>query len=399
MEEHIYSVSELTREIKQVLETRFPRLWVEGEISNFKSHSSGHFYFTLKDENSQIRCAMWRFRAKDLLFRPEDGMKVLAQGDIQVYERGGNYQLIVNRLQPAGIGDLQLAFEQLKKKLHSEGLFDEVHKKQIPIYPECIGVITSPTGAAICDIISVVSRRFPAVQIILYPVRVQGPGAAAEIAQAISGFNEQEEAEVLIVGRGGGSLEDLWAFNEENVARAIFASEIPVISAVGHEIDYSIADFVADRRAPTPSAAAEMVVRDRQELFGVLAYYREKFSNSLIQKVSNLHEQIQNLRRSYAFRRPEDVIFQKMQRLDELNKIIQLAVQHNLQIKQQKMQNLKNQVRTLSPVSVLQRGYSICYKDNLVVKDVKQVQALDMVQVKLARGQFISQVQMLGEEK
>jgi len=264
MEEKIYTVSELTREIKQVLETGFPCLWVEGEISNFKRHSSGHLYFTLKDENSQIRCAMWRYRANDLIFRPEDGMKVLVQGNLQVYEPGGYYQIIVQQVQPAGVGELQLAFEQLKKKLYAEGLFDEAHKKPIPIFPERIGVITSPTGAAIRDIISVITRRFPIAQIILAPVRVQGPGAKEEIVQAIQDFNEFGEVDVLIVGRGGGSLEDLWAFNEEVVARAIFTSKIPIISAVGHEIDFSISDFVADRRAPTPSAAAEMAVPDRK---------------------------------------------------------------------------------------------------------------------------------------
>ncbi|HFE62791.1 MAG TPA: exodeoxyribonuclease VII large subunit, partial [Caldithrix sp.] len=249
MEKRVYTVSDLTREIKQVLESSFPRLWVEGEISNLKRHSSGHLYFTLKDSNSQLNCAMWRFRVGQLLFQPQDGMKVLVEGDVQVYERGGYYQLIVNQIQPAGIGDLQLAFEQLKKKLHAEGLFDESHKKRLPQFPERIGVVTSPTGAAIRDIVSVVSRRFPGVQLIINPVRVQGETAKEEIAQAIREFNEYGKVDVLIVGRGGGSLEDLWAFNEEVVARAIFDSKIPVISAVGHEIDYSISDFVADRRA------------------------------------------------------------------------------------------------------------------------------------------------------
>ncbi len=253
MDRHIYTVSSLTHEIKMLLETSFPRLWVEGEISNYKAHSSGHIYFTLKDENAQIRCAMWRFKAGELLFRLEDGLKVIVEADIQVYEKSGNYQLIVQQLQPAGIGALQLAFEQLKQRLRAEGLFDEAHKKPLPTFPERVGVITSPTGAAIRDIISVVHRRFPAVQLILYPVRVQGEGAAEEIVHAIKDFNEFKEVDVLIVGRGGGSLEDLWAFNEEKVARAIYASRIPVVSAVGHEVDFSISDFVADRRAATPT--------------------------------------------------------------------------------------------------------------------------------------------------
>jgi len=399
MEERIYTVGELTREIKEVLESSFPRIWVEGEISNFKRHSSGHLYFTLKDEKAQISCAMWRYRANDMLFRIEDGMQVLVQGDVQVYERGGIYQLIVYQLQPAGVGALQLAFEQLKKKLFAEGLFDETHKQPIPIYPERIGVVTSPTGAAIRDIISVISRRFPGVELLIYPVKVQGEGAAEEIAEAIHHFNEYGEVDVLIVGRGGGSLEDLWAFNEEIVARAIYHSRIPVISAVGHEIDFSIADFVADRRAATPSAAAEMVVRDRKELHGILEYYRERLSQQLLNEIQSYRERIQNLRQSYAFRRPEDVIFQKMQRLDELSKNMQTAVLHLLQIKQQQLQSYHNQIRALSPTAILQRGYSICYKDGAVVKDVAQLGVLDMVQVKLARGQFISQVQMLGESE
>lgn len=399
MDERIYSVSELTRQIKEVLETSFPRLWVEGEISNFKHHSSGHFYFTLKDEKAQIRCAMWRFRAQNLPFRLEDGMKVLVQADLQVYEQGGSYQLIVQQLQPSGIGALQLAFEQLKKKLFNEGLFEESRKRPIPAYPERIGVITSPTGAAIRDIVSVIRRRFPSVEILLYPVRVQGPGAAQEIARAIEIFNEFGEIDVLIVGRGGGSLEDLWAFNEEVVARAIYNSRIPVISAVGHEIDYSIADFVADRRAPTPSAAAELVVRDRRELAGVLAYYQEKLATTLQNKIQNHRDKLRQFQRSYAFRRPEDLVYQKIQRLDELSRHIDTAMQHQLKTRRQRLEILQKQLRALSPQAVLNRGYSICYKDGEVVRDVKQVQVLDMVQVKLARGQFISQVQLIGESE
>ncbi|MBN2364871.1 MAG: exodeoxyribonuclease VII large subunit [Calditrichaeota bacterium] len=399
MERHIHSVSSLTRQIKEVLEKSFPRLWVEGEISNFKKHSSGHLYFTLKDENSQIRCAMWKFKAGELLFRVEDGMKVLVEGDIQVYERSGNYQLIVQQLQPAGMGELQLAFEQLKKKLHGEGLFDPGHKKSLPIYPERVGVVTSPTGAAIRDIVSVVTRRFPACQIILYPVRVQGAGAAEEIANAVSAFNSYGNVNVLIVGRGGGSLEDLWAFNEEVVARAIYASEIPVISAVGHEIDYSISDFVADRRAPTPSAAAEMVVPDRKELQGVLDYYDEKLSEILKQKIKNARDRIEAYRKSYGFRKPEDVVFQKYQRLDEISRLLVISLHHQLQMHRQRVMNVSHQLQALSPLNVLKRGYSICYKDGEIIKDIKQVHMLEMVQVKLHRGQFLSQIQMLGESE
>jgi len=397
MNRNIYSVSSLTHEIKTLLETSFPRLWVEGEISNFKAHSSGHLYFTLKDENAQIRCAMWRFKAGELLFRLEDGLKVVAEADLQVYEKSGSYQLIIQQMQPAGIGALQLAFEQLKKRLQAEGLFDEAHKKVLPEFPERIGVITSPTGAAVRDIISVIGRRFPAAQIILYPVRVQGEGAAEEISKAIQDFNEYREIDVLIVGRGGGSLEDLWAFNEEKVARAIYASKIPVISAVGHEVDFSISDFVADRRAATPSAAAEMVVPDRKELSGVLFYFQEKMIQNILQQINNYRNELQNLKRSYAFRRPEDLIFQKMQRLDEISRLLVSEINHMLTLQQQNLTSRLQQLRSLNPLEILRRGYSICYKDGKVIKDIKQLQMLDMVQIKLAKGQFLSQVQMLGE--
>ncbi len=397
----IYRVSELTREIKQVLEMSFPRLWVEGEISNFKRHSSGHLYFTLKDEGSQISCAMWRFRANGLLFEPRDGMQVLVEGEVQVYEKGGYYQLIVHQIQPAGVGALQLRFEQLKQKLRAEGLFEEIHKKALPEYPERVGVVTSPTGAAIRDIISVIRRRFPSVEILLYPVRVQGEGAAEEIARAIREFNIYGQVDVLIVGRGGGSLEDLWAFNEEEVARAIFESRIPVISAVGHEVDFSIADFVADRRAPTPSAAAEMAVKDRLELLGVLRYYQEKLAGLLLQRLKHTRERIQAIQNSYAFRKPGDLIYQKMLRVDELERLLQQSLGHSLALRRQRLDALRLQLEALNPAAILRRGYSITFKNGQIVKDVNQLDVLDIVQVQLARGQFLSQVQLLGssEEK
>ena len=266
MREKIYTVTEITKEIKSILEENFPALWVEGEISNYLLHSSGHRYFSLKDENVQIRCTLWRFRGDELQFEPADGMKVIVWGAITVYERNGQYQLDVIELIPAGLGKLEIAFRRLKEKLFKEGLFDEEHKKPIPEFPEAIGMVTSPTGAAIRDIIRIIRSRFPSVKIIVNPVRVQGEGAAEEIAQAIKEFNEYKKIDVMLVGRGGGSVEDLWAFNEETVARAIYESEIPIISAVGHQIDFVISDFVADSRAPTPSAAAQMVVEERDEL-------------------------------------------------------------------------------------------------------------------------------------
>ncbi|MGB2768335.1 MAG: exodeoxyribonuclease VII large subunit, partial [Candidatus Zixiibacteriota bacterium] len=266
MENRVYTVTEITREIKSLLERNLPAVWVQGEISNYLLHSSGHRYFTLKDENSQIKCTLWKFRGERLQFQPADGISVMAWGNVTVYERGGQYQLDVAELVPVGLGELEIAFQRLKEKLFGEGLFDEEHKKPVPQFPESIGVVTSPTGAVVRDIIKIVLSRFPSVQIIVNPVRVQGEGAAEEIAGAIREFNRYKKIDMMIVGRGGGSLEDLWAFNEEVVARAIAVSSIPVVSAVGHEIDVTISDLVADCRALTPSEAAELVTPRRDQL-------------------------------------------------------------------------------------------------------------------------------------
>lgn len=397
IERQVYTVTHLTRQIKELLENSFPRLWVEGELSNFKRHTSGHLYFTLKDENAQISCAMWRFRAGTLLFAPESGMKVLLEGDVQVYEKGGNYQLIVQQMQPAGVGALQLAFEQLKRKLHAEGLFDAAHKKPLPAFPERIGVITSPTGAAIRDIISVLTRRFPGIEILLYPVRVQGDGAAQEIAEAIADFNRYGAVDLLIIGRGGGSLEDLWAFNEEVVARAIYASKLPVISAVGHEVDYSIADFVADHRAPTPSAAAEIAVRDRREVAGELNYYREKLTAVFRKQIDHQRTRLQRIQEGYAFRRPLDTIYQSNQRLDELQRSIGASLNYYLQLQRSRLEKLQQQLRAVNPEAILQRGFSICYKDGEIVKDIAQLEENDPVRIQLANGWFDAEVQQKGD--
>ncbi|MEZ4745753.1 MAG: exodeoxyribonuclease VII large subunit [Calditrichia bacterium] len=387
-----YSVSQLTRDIKSVLEQSFPRLWVEGEISNYKRHSSGHIYFTLKDESAQISCAMWKFRAAQLAFLPQDGIKVLVEGDVQVYERSGNYQLIIQQIQPAGVGALQMAFEQLKRRLLAEGLFDDAHKKTLPLFPGSVGVITSPTGAAIRDIVSVIQRRSPATKIMMLPVRVQGAGAAEEIAAAIGTFNKYQNVDVLIVGRGGGSLEDLWAFNEEIVARAIFDSTVPVISAVGHEVDFSIADFVADHRAPTPSAAAEIAVRDWREIQGQLNYFHEKMGSLLHKRLDNLRDQLTNWQNSYAFRRPLDLVFQHRQRLDELQRSLTNNVNHAIQMRQVNLKHIQTQLNSLNPDAILKRGYSIATRNGKILTDASQLANGDSVHIRLASGGFDSTV-------
>src|ERR1700690_724364 len=278
-ERRVWKVSELTDRIRDLLETAFPDVWVEGEVSNCNAGKSGHLYFPLKDARASIRCVCFRDQVRGLKFRPEEGLHVTVRGGLSVYDVRGEYQIYVTNIEPGGLGALQLAFEQLKKRLQDEGLFDQARKKPLPVLPLCIGVVTSPTGAAIRDILRVLKRRFPNAQVSLYPVKVQGAGSAVEIVQALRHFNQTKTVDVLILTRGGRSLEDLWAFNEEILARAIFASQIPVITGVGHETDFTIADFVADLRAPTPSAAAEIVVKSRQEFERHIAEYHRQIAH------------------------------------------------------------------------------------------------------------------------
>jgi exodeoxyribonuclease VII large subunit len=326
----VWKVSELTDRIGALLEGSFPDVWIEGEVSNFHSAQSGHLYFTLKDANSQIRCACFREQARGLKFRPEDGLHVTIRGSLGVYQQRGEYQVYVSYIEPVGAGALQLAFEQLKKKLQSEGLFDEARKKPLPILPRCIGVITSPTGAAIRDILRVLKRRFANVHLQLYPVKVQGDGAAREIVSALRHFNRVRFADVLILARGGGSLEDLWAFNEEIVARAIAESGIPVITGVGHEIDFTIADFVADLRAPTPSAAAEIVVRSRQEFERQIAEHQRRLVHHVRYLLSERRHRVRDLETHRGFRQLEALVRQSRQRVDELSAALGLVLRARL---------------------------------------------------------------------
>ena len=387
-ERRVYSVSEITREIKTLLEDGLNALWIEGEISNFKRHSSGHLYFSMKDAECQISCVMWRGRNQGLLFQPEDGMKVRVFGDISVYERHGRYQLDVAQMIPAGVGELQMAFEALKRRLDEEGLFRSEHKKLLPEFPERIGIVTSPTGAAIRDIVSVIRRRFPSVSLILTPVHVQGEGASGEIAEAIRQFNAYDDVDLLIIGRGGGSMEDLWAFNEEVVARAIFQSEIPVISAVGHEVDFSIADFVADVRAPTPSAAAELAVRDREELLFTLHYCRGRMIQALEMRVSYIKERLQSMERSYGFRWPMDRVREYRMRLDDVSRRLETVLQRCIEGNRSEVTRLEGSLQALSPDSVLGRGYSITtrIKDGDVVLRSEDLDEEEEVRIRFHEG-------------
>lgn len=384
----VLSVSDLTQIIKSLLEEELDALWLTGEISNFKRHSSGHFYFSLKDENSQLPCVMWAGRNRALLFAPEDGMQVMAHGRVTVYDKRGYYQFETWQMQPAGLGALQLAFEQLKRRLQHEGLFDPERKRPLPAYPERVGIVTSPTGAAIRDFISVLRRRWPAIKIILRPVRVQGQGAAEEIAAAIREFNEFVEVDVLLIGRGGGSLEDLWPFNEEIVARAIAASEIPVVSAVGHEIDFSISDFVADMRAATPSVAAELIVREasvvKQELYGLL----KRAYLSWRQTLAYHRQQLNAFARSYAFRKPQDLVHQRTQQLDDLQHRLELSIARLLESRKQSVHNAHARLRALSHDSILKRGFAMIRRtsDEALLTTAEAARAESDLQIRFHDG-------------
>jgi len=389
------TVSGLTQQIKMLLETGLAPVWITGEISNFKRHTSGHFYFSLKDEDAQISCVMWAGRNRSLPFLPQDGKQVLAHGQVTVYGKRGNYQFEVWQMQPAGVGALQMAFEQLKRRLHAEGLFDDARKKPLPAFPETVGIVTSRTGAAIRDLVSILRRRWPAIKIILRPVRVQGEGAAEEIAQAIGEFNEYKEADVLIVGRGGGSLEDLWAFNEEIVARAIYASKIPIVSAVGHEIDFSISDFVADVRAATPSAAAELVAPDAAEVKRQLQGLAYQSFRQLQRLLQMQRERLNRFASSYGLRQPLDQVRQRSQQLDDLQRRLQLALQNRLAIWKQQLKAKEQRLRALSHENILQRGFAIVYRevDKKLVHEARELQVDDSIHIQFGVGSADAKVE------
>jgi exodeoxyribonuclease VII large subunit len=435
---YILTVSELTQQIKATLEVKFSDVWIEGEISNLRIPPSGHVYFTLKDDYSQIRAVLFRMKARALRFVPEDGLHVTCRGRVSLYEKRGDYQLILEEMEPRGIGALQLAFLQLKEKLEKEGLFDASQKKPIPLLPQMIGIVTSPTGAVIQDMIQIIQRRFENISLLLYPVRVQGEGASEEIADGIRTFNRMRDVDVIIVGRGGGSLEDLWAFNEEAVARAIYNSKIPVISAVGHETDYTIADFVADLRAPTPSAAAELVVKNKRDLERSLNYLRSRLDSQVSNYLEDLRIHLTHLKRSLAepTRRIEDYLF----RLDDLVNRSRRSLQWNirrtsercinlgqrlnlrspvyrlktlesslletgrrlerdikliLDVREQKLRAMMGKLESLSPLSILERGYSITRKlpSLQILRDADQASIGDQVEVKLHRGTLFCDVE------
>lgn len=395
----IYSVTQLNHEIRTLLEGQYPVVWVEGEISNFKHHTSGHMYLTLKDDRSQISSVFFSRVNQGLKFEVKDGLKVLALGRISLYEARGQYQLYIERLEPQGMGALQLAFLQLKEKLEKEGLFSPEHKKPIPKFPRVVGVVTSPTGAAIRDILNVVNRRFHGTSVLLNPVRVQGDGAAEEIARAIREMNELGGLDVLIVGRGGGSLEDLWAFNEERVARAVFDSKIPIISAVGHEIDWTICDLVADLRAPTPSAAAELVVQNREEIEVRMHDYDIRMQKAVSQLLQVKRDQLESLCSSYAFKQPLALTQQFSQRLDELLRQFQNYLKSCVARKGQLLETLAGKLHALSPLAILARGYSLTFNvEGELLKDAWKIKIGETIETRLKQGKIFSTVKGIKNE-
>ncbi len=441
----IYSISRLLRETRAILEGSFPLLWIDGEISNFSRPSSGHMYFSLKDEAAQVRCAMFRNRNLQLRFKPENGMHVLVRARVTLYEARGDFQIVVEHMEEAGLGALQRAFEELKARLGKEGLFETGRKLPVPVLPKRIGVITSPTGAAIRDILSVLKRRFPAIPVLIYPVSVQGEQAAGEIAATIQLADSRQECDVFILARGGGSLEDLWAFNEEVVARAIYACETPLVSAVGHEVDFTIADFVADQRAPTPSAAAELVTPDQHELQQRLAKQLARLARQIRGVLHQSDQTLGWLKKRLHQQHPARGLQLKAQRLDELELRLQRQVkivlerrryrlgrlnsrlQRHAPVRQlahlnQRRQNLEQRLhhawerlmtqkrqrlamssRTLdsvSPLATLQRGYAIVQDldTKKVYRDAAELNAGDTVSARLSKGSLVCTVDEVKEE-
>src|SRR2546430_3353021 len=434
----IWSVSDLTGRIRDLLAGEFTDVFVEGEVSNAHAAQSGHLYFTLKDNHAQIRCVCFRTQLARLKFRPEDGLHVTVRGSISVYESRGEYQFYVEHVEPVGLGALQLAFEQLKKRLQAEGLFSADRKKPLPLLPSRIGLITSPSGAAVRDVVRILRRRFPNVHLTVFPVRVQGEGSAEEIVRALRFFNQRKLVDVLILARGGGSIEDLWSFNEEIVARAIFDSEIPVISGVGHETDFTIADFVADVRASTPSAAAELVVQTRREFDKHIADLRQALSDQIRYRILVLSRRVHELGASRGFRRPLDLLRQQRQRADEMTSRLALGLRARLEqsrkrytaahlrifrfdfrarisalrirlerratelskrmerltrVKRERLGKLLVQLEERGPLKVLERGYSIVTDaSGAVLRDASVVALGDAVSIELYKGKLSTEV-------
>jgi len=439
----IWSVSQLTRRVKGLLEAEISYVWVSGEISNYRVSPAGHAYFTLKDADSQVDAVMFRGKLMNLRFGPDNGLEVIVYGLVTVYEKRGTYQIVCDEMQPKGMGALQLAFEKLRKRLQEEGLFDEEHKKRLPLFPKRIGIVTSPTGAAIRDILNVIRRRFANVHIILWPARVQGDEAAPEIVEGIRALDAWG-VDVMIVGRGGGSLEDLWPFNEEIVVRAVYEARTPIISAVGHEIDYTLTDFAADVRAPTPSAAAELVVQEREGLLKRVTQLRQRLTNEASSQVERARHRLAIAQSSYVFQRPAELVLQRRQQADELRMRLETVVadyKRDLRVRieralrsmsllspanqarrarerlaalrqrlfqtggstiersRARLRTLAAQLNALSPIAILSRGYALAWRlpERTLVREAGQLAPGDAISVLFGKGGATASIQSIEE--
>lgn len=392
----VYSVSEINKYIKNIFakDKILTNVLIKGEISNYKNHQSGHIYFSLKDQTSIIKCVMFRMSASQLKFVPESGMKVIINGSISVFERDGQYQLYAESMQPEGFGSLYLAFEQMKKRLSEEGLFDDSHKKKLPLLPKCVAIITSATGSVIRDILNVSARRFPEIPIKIYPVQVQGEGAAKQVACAIRKLNNLNIADVIIIARGGGSIEELWAFNEEIVARSIYESKIPIVSAIGHETDFTIADFVADLRAPTPSAAAELTFPEKDVLLYKLSTIKMRIKSSLVNNVNLSRRKLQALTSVSEFSKPYFLVSKEREKLEWLLHKKEKAFKEIYNHKAVEFSMLVGKLDALSPLKILNRGYSIVHKkdSNEIIKSVEQIVIGDKIDITFSKGKITAQV-------
>lgn len=397
----VLTVSALTYALKDVVESRFSHVWVSGEISNLVKAGSGHIYFTLKDDIAQLKAVMWRSAAQRIRFDPHDGMDVVAAGPIQLYEARGQHQLIVEQLQPKGIGPLELAFRQLQQKLAAEGLFAAERKRPLPRFPKRIALITSPAGAAVRDMIQVMTRRWPRANIIVVPVAVQGDQAAGQIAAALRRVHTIPGVDVVICGRGGGSMEDLWSFNEETVARAIHACKVPVVSAVGHEVDVTIADLVADRRALTPSEAAELVVPLEADVKVELDLIRKRLVTSLTQRTQRARLRLDSLAARRCLARPADRIHELSSRLDDLEARLKRGIRQAVDSSRHQLHSLSSSLNALSPLAVLDRGYSLTKRivDDQLIRDVKSVAVGDLLSTLLANGSIVSEVRSIETDE
>ncbi|MDD4503492.1 MAG: exodeoxyribonuclease VII large subunit [Clostridiaceae bacterium] len=397
--ERIFTVTEINNYIKYLMQNDIllSHLYVKGEISNFKHHTSGHAYFTLKDAASRVKCVMFKGNVSKLKFMPEDGCAVILRGYFSIYERDGQYQLYVEDMTPEGTGSLYKAYEQLKKKLSNLGYFDEARKKKLPFLPKAVGVVTSPTGAAVRDIISIIKRRCPCVDIYLYPVQVQGAGAENEIAEGIRFFNSEVNVDVMIIGRGGGSIEELWAFNEEVVAKAIFESNIPIISAVGHETDFTIADFTSDIRAATPSAAAELAVPDKQSLMSRVNQYQYLLNSSISSFINANKVRVERISRDNVFRQLEGKILNMNQTLDTLDKYLNINILNILKGIRNNLDKTSGKLSILNPESALGRGYGIIMRksDGKLLTSIKEMQLHEELDIKLKDGKAVVEVKEL----